>query len=208
VLADVAAAAGHARQPHVRSDPAAEARAKAIALSDADFPAGWPGDYKWRHKSALQMFAPDAACPGVDVDLSGATITGNWSTSHFDLVGGKLHGGLQNAALVFATPAQAELVLRRWALPWATHCNAKGAHAAGGVVQSVTRFHPDAPGTEAYGFRLSTRTAGQRGYGELIFLRADARLSVFLRFSTRPFDTRLEGRLTRLVAHRMTAGIA
>jgi hypothetical protein len=39
-----------------------------------------------------------------------------------------------------------------------------------------------------------------------MFLRAGARFSVFLSSSTHPFETRLERRLTRLVASRMTAG--
>ena len=166
------------------------------------------GDPKWHHKSAGEMFAPGASCAAVKADLSGTTIAGNWSTSHFDVAGRTLRGALQHAAIVFAKPGQAGVVLRRWAVPWATRCNAKGASTQAGVVRSVTAFHPDAPGTQAYGFRLSTSASGQRGYAELIFLRADASLSVFLWLSTRPIEAGLERRLTRLVARRMTAGAA
>ena len=109
---------------------------------------------------------------------------------------------------MFAKPKQAAVVLRRWAVPWASRCNAKGANTQVGVVQSVTPFHPDAPGTQAYGYRISTKASGHRGYAEIIFLRADARLSVFLWVSTHPIAYGVERRLTRLVARRMTAGLA
>jgi hypothetical protein len=206
VSASAAATSPHA--PRVKEDGQAQARAHAIVLTAADFPSGWVSDTKWQHESVIHMFDPDQTCRAVDPDLSGTTVAGRWSQSHINFVGGKVLGGVLHGVFVFARPSQAVLVLRRWALPWATRCNGIGGRTQSGVVDSVRRYRPDAPGTQAYGFRLATREGKQRGHSELIFMQAGPRLSIFLVYSTRTFDRALERRLTRSVARRMTAGIA